>query len=1108
VNVAVKLFVLCLVMFAAVAHAQTAGEPPPVPAPATLPPPAEAPPAPPETTDEGLKPTNADRATCLLLDTTPGALLEPTASSGLATPIPWNDFAVDGQFITGDSKETLHAIFEPTFNDHRTNFTAATWREVAAFASKFGYQVVGHLVQDLPAGARLSVHVAPLPLVRHIHTVVDSSLFGLFDKLLDDEVGRRLRVRPGSYLPWEPIRRQCAIADERERVEAYLHDEGYADASVEIVAPINNDSSVEIHVHVDLGKKYIAGKLAVVSAGGEPLAINERQIRQIFHHEDNCIFSDQLCFTSARFTRTRHQEDLQKVRDEFHKRGYHAVRVTSSFDPQISFDRRTHTVNLTITIDQRRFVEVRFEGNDTGGAVSEDDLRNQLTFAAAGSADDLEAATSARALVSFLQARGYFDARVTFDRARLAGFDRLTFHLDPGKVREVGSVTFTGASVMPLSSLQDIVATKQAGFRVSFISGDNTAATSAQLEEDTQRIVELYRRAGYRETRVTATASTRPAGLDDAALTAALALADHGSDLYVRFAIDEGQATLLSRISVDVQADKAKQGPLCEQILQELAGELAEPQFAKRDTSTGDACTATAANFAFREDAVGATRDGLRDFLYRTGRPRAAVDFEAKPLGPHRVIAQFKVRSTDELRIGKVVVRGNFKTHVSVILDELRLREGALLTSDSLAEGARWLRNTGLFDAVNIDLPDLCGALSTSQANCAAGSSVVNAVVRVEERYDETATVDLLTGYSSYNGLFGGAGFAMRNLRGYGLVWTVNLTEGTKITDIESTFQIPRWLDPDWIPDSLHFRTEITALYRQQDTPRFGELTTEGASLALTQQWTRQHKLDTPARVLTWNMFRYDFRLRTREVDALRPIGTNQDEAQVAVSTRTSSLGMAFEWEQRVDRHGVLAPLAPEDGYRFESSFAFANKWLGLGQDTFLKISATGSRYIPVGDNLVLRGDLRVDWGVPLGGAVLLPEVERFFAGGDSTVRGYSDDRMATELIQVGIPPFGSNLSQIRIIPAGGNIRVISSLDAQLRIYKILAGAVFSDAGMITNQWNTATPADIRPSVGMGIRALTPFGVGALEYAIPLRPQLGDDPRGRIHFYFAARAQF
>jgi outer membrane protein insertion porin family len=178
-----------------------------------------------------------------------------------------------------------------------------------------------------------------------------------------------------------------------------------------------------------------------------------------------------------------------------------------------------------------------------------------------------------------------------------------------------------------------------------------------------------------------------------------------------------------------------------------------------------------------------------------------------------------------------------------------------------------------------------------------------------------------------------------------------------------------------------------------------------------------------------------------------------------------------------------------------------------LGQDTFVKLSATGTRFIPIGKNLVLRGDLRYDEGIPLGGAVLLPEVERFFAGGDSTVRGYSDDRMATELIEVGVPPIG-NLTQIRIIPAGGNIRVLGSLDAQVRIWKILAGALFTDAGMISNEWSTVRLDDIRPSVGMGLRALTPFGIGALEYAIPLRPKLGDDPRGRIHFYFAARAQF
>ena len=63
---------------------------------------------------------------------------------------------------------------------------------------------------------------------------------------------------------------------------------------------------------------------------------------------------------------------------------------------------------------------------------------------------------------------------------------------------------------------------------------------------------------------------------------------------------------------------------------------------------------------------------------------------------------------------------------------------------------------------------------------------------------------------------------------------------------------------------------------------------------------------------------------------------------------------------------------------------------------------------------------------------------------------------------------------------------------------------------MIANQWSTVTTDDIRP-VGRASpwSASSPRSASfALERAIPLRPHLGDDPRGRWHISFAARAQF
>src|SRR5690242_21464528 len=76
-------------------------------------------------------------------------------------------------------------------------------------------------------------------------------------------------------------------------------------------------------------------------------------------------------------------------------------------------------------------------------------------------------------------------------------------------------------------------------------------------------------------------------------------------------------------------------------------------------------------------------------------------------------------------------------------------------------------------------------------------------------------------------------------------------------------------------------------------------------------------------------------------------------------------------------------------------------------------------------------------------------------------------------------------------------IRLLSSLDAQYRIWKVFAGALFTDAGMVTNEWTTVNTDDIRPSVGTGLRVLTPFGIGALEYARSEERRVGKECRYR-----------
>jgi outer membrane protein insertion porin family len=1030
-----------------------------------------------------------------------------------APPVTWNEFEVVGELR--DPASTVRTLLELTMMRRHRALTDTARDDIRELTTAFGYHLVGVTTKDTPTGTRAVIHLSPLPMVRKVDVDVDQSILDtLSAPILDDEVRRRMRVRTGSYLPWSPQERACDLYDEKHRIEEFLREEGFIEATVTI-SEDRKGSGISLELDVHLGPEYTAGVINI--AEREPNNISDEEIRAKFRHTRFCVVGKgRLCFGNARFKRTQHQADIQAVVDLFRQRGYPAVRVRTDFDPMTSFDRSKKKVGFTITIDQRRRLEVVFEGYSD--AVTVEALKQQLTFDQAASADDVEANESAKALAAYLQGRGFFDARVTWTRERFEPFDRIVFRIDQGKTRQVRSIEFVGNRALDQAALREAIGTREARFSSSLF-GSRTAATSVQLAADVEALVDTYRRAGYREARVRVSAATEPAALDSAALTASLVLADRGNGLYVRYTIDEGLPTLLTQIEVTL-GDRGDavvtpdERELCTLVLAELATFYDEPQLAT--PAADNRCVATAANLKFRETEAIETRDRLRDRLYSHGRPRAKVAFESRLLASHRVAVGYKLTDVQALKIGKIVIRGNFRTRTSIILDELRgpsdepgFREGQPLTKDALAESARRLRNTGLFEAVNVAMPDL--------DNTSEGS--VNAVVEVTERFDFRAQVEMEGGYSSYNGAFVRILPSFKNLFGVGISLDLNGTIGfdlreyfstgeTKLRQLsaESTLRIPQWLTRNFFPDLLAPQAELTAFHRRQDTPRFGVITTDGVTLALARTWQRQRIGNRPARALTAGVH-YDFRLRERPVDVLRPIGADDDQTQVPIRTRTGSIGITGEWEQRVDRRGTLSPLAAEDGFRLEGQFSFASPSLG-GQDTFIKVSAGGSKYWPVGDNLRLRVDFRYDQGFPLAGAVLLPEVERFFAGGDSTVRGYEDDRLATEVIKVGVPPF-DNAQQIRILPSGGNIRVMSSVDAQLRIWKVLAAAAFVDAGLITNHWGNVTEDDIRPSIGLAvIRVVTPFGTGALERAMPLRPHLGDNPRGRWHLSFAARAQF
>jgi outer membrane protein insertion porin family len=1023
----------------------------------------------------------------------------PAPVASVTPPAHWTEWTVTGRLI--DDRATIEAVLDAEMVTHRA-LTESAQADIAAACERYGYELVGFDTEPLASGGvRAILHIEPIPMVRRVDVSLPRLSFVAVT--VDEEVRRRMRLREGSYLPWAEGARQAALDEEAQRISEYLRDEGFFDARVRLRVSIDDGYAATIDVDIHLGAAYHLGRVRIENE--RDLAIDGATLRDMLRRRNLCeSLLGGRCpgFARTRFTRAEHQAALQAITQLFRNRGYPAVKVTSDFDPATSFDRRRNAVDVTVSIDQRRYIDVVFEGNDKD-AVSDENLRKRLTFTEAASADEYEAQASAAAIQAYYQSRGNFDAIVTWSRESFRAFDRLIYRIDEGPRRRPTAPTFEvitqDGDDQALSNAQLSDAIGAGKYQDSWFRSA-VRPSSASIAEDSERLRRAFREKGYPEAEVAVRIAPSPAELDSSAVAGAMIAADRNRGaLHMRYEIRQGPRTVLDQIRITF--DGPHRQP-CAAILAQIGASIGVDNLPARAIAS-DPCTAAGVSIPVLSERLEAAAVKLKDWYWGQGRPRAeiGVKIEPGPARPNLAVADIRIREQGEVRIGKVLVRGNFRTRAWVIRNQLDFVEGEPLTRTTYETGPRNLRTTGLFNSVNIDLVNF---EETSDGK-------VNVVVRVEERYTGRGWLQVEAGVSSDKSLFGTLQPTFPNLFGTGTRLTASLTLGFELRSAEAALRFPRWIPDELI--GVGFDTDLSGLWRVQETERFGELTTKGVTLAFSRTWQRLATETRSARSISWTVLRYDFRLRNRDDDALRPAGPNIDDSRVPVETTTVSVGTELLIDQRTDRSGNLSPLAPEKGFQLQAGVSYADPRLILrdGETRFVKVYGSGQLYWRLSQRVLLRFDGRYDQGFVFGDAELLPEVERFFAGGDTTVRGYEEDRLATEIIEAGVPPLGT-ASQLRVLPAGGNIRALGSIDAQIRLATLpgtslpLASGLFVDAGVVRNVWLPFDTDAIRPSVGVSLfRVVTPVGSFALDYAVPIFPQQGDDPLGRLHISVALR---
>jgi hypothetical protein len=131
----------------------------------------------------------------------------------------------------------------------------------------------------------------------------------------------------------------------------------------------------------------------------------------------------------------------------------------------------------------------------------------------------------------------------------------------------------------------------------------------------------------------------------------------------------------------------------------------------------------------------------------------------------------------------------------------------------------------------------------------------------------------------------------------------------------------------------------------------------------------------------------------------------------------------------------------------------------------------------------------------------LVPPQERFFSGGQNTVRGYNQGQLGPAVYIVRAPSdtitVDGELVGIadaargfdRLAPAGGTATALLNLELRSRVgwpTDLLRWVVFLDAGRVWNNSGNYAVTGLRATPGLGVRLVTPLG--------PFRVDVGYNP--------------
>jgi outer membrane protein insertion porin family len=707
--------------------------------------------------------------------------------------------------------------------------------------------------------------------------------------------------------------------------------------------------------------------------------------------------------------------------------------------PRFNADRTQ--VELTVDVQPGPLVVVRF----TGDPLPSDKRAELVPIEREGSVDQDILEDSARRITDYLQQQGYWKADVAPPEPKEEnGQLTIVFNVKRGPLFRVapGGVQVNGLTVLTPEIVRPFLRTLPEGD--PFVASRMSAIEGAIRQE--------YRKRGY----ALAELESQPNQTGPTLVQPVIA-------------VKEGPRVVIGSIAIQGN-DK-----LAAQALIDATGlRTGAPYYGPDVAAARDKIETQYLNLGFQSAEV------------TVPQPKPVAD----PAGA-RADLVFQVREGPQTKIEHIFVTGNVNTKKAVIDRELRIREGEPLGQQELTQTRANLSALGLFRRIQI---------SSVNHGDPGRSDVIVAVQESQQTtidYGGGAEVERTLRESSVTGApvqrweFAPRGFFEIGRR--------NIGGKNRSMNLYTRFGLRPNGDPQ---DSNLFgfsEYRVVGTYREPKAlGNYGDLT----GTAAVEQGVRTgfnfirkglnaeltHRLS--ARVIATAQYAFT---TTHIFDEVLSEQEQLTVDRVFSQVRLSTFAGALSRDTRDDL------LAPQHGTLVSADATVALRALG-SEVGFAKLFLQGFFYRDLGRrNLVFAGGARVGVARALqrvvDGTIVedLPASERFFSGGDTTVRGFARDSL-------GRP----ETLTANGFPRGGDAEMIFNAELRMPVKGDLGAVVFTDSGNVFAKAADFSLPKLRASLGLGARYRSPFGPIRIDFGFPVhRYVIGNELEKRFQIHFS-----